>query len=147
MLKQKMNENLKKGAITELKCQMHLIENNFIISKPVLDNARYDLLLDYNNKIYRIQIKTSRWKVEGETIIFNCKSQHSVAGGNKIMKYSPDEIDYFMTEWNNQFYLVKCEKELTQFTLRLVDNKKTAKSIPNTHWAKDYLFEEVIKTL
>ena len=60
MLKYIMNENLKKGAITELKCQMFLIENDFIISKPILDNARYDLILDYNNKIYRIQIKTSR---------------------------------------------------------------------------------------
>ena len=147
MPKRKMNENLKKGAITELKCQMHLIENDFIISKPVLDNARYDLLLDYNNKIYRIQIKTSRWNVEGETIVFNGKSQHSIAEGNKIMKYSPNEIDYFMTEWDNQFYLVKCEKEQSQYTLRLADPKGTSKFIKNVHWAKDYLFEEVIKAL
>jgi hypothetical protein len=142
-----MNENLKKGALTELKCQMFLIENDFIISKPILDNARYDLLLDYNNKIYKIQIKTSRWNKEGETIVFNCKSQHSVADGNKIMKYSPEEIDYFMTEWDNQFYLIPCLKEKTQFTLRLHDPNNNARFIKDLHWAKDYLALEVIKTL
>ena len=142
-----MNENLKSGALTELKCQMFLIENNFIVSKPILDNARYDLILDYNNKIYKIQVKTSRWNKKGETIVFSCKSQHSISNGNKIMKYSPDEIDYFMTEWDGKFYLIPCEKELSQFTLRLCDPNNNARFINNLHWAKDYLAEEVIKTL
>ena len=142
-----MNENLKSGALTEMKCQMFLIEKNFIVSKPILDNARYDLLLDYNNKIYRIQIKTSRWSVENETIVFSCKSQHSISGGNKIMKYSPEEIDFFMTEWNNNFYLIPCEKQSAQFTLRIADPNDNAKFVKNVHWAKDYLAEEVIKAL
>lgn len=142
-----MNENLKKGAITELKCQMFLIENNFVISKPILDNARYDLLLDYNNKIYRIQIKTSRWSTKNETIVFNCKSVHSISNGNKIMKYNPNEIDYFMTEWENKFYLIPCKEERAQFTLRLCDPNNNARFVKNVHWAKDYLIEEVIKTL
>lgn len=142
-----MNKNLKKGALTELKCQMFLIDNDFIVSKPILDNARYDLLLDYNNKIYRIQIKTSRWNKEGETIVFSCKSQHSISGGNKIMKYSPNEIDFFMTEWEDQYYLIPCEREAAQFTLRLYDPNKNSKFIRNLHWAKDYLAKEVINTL
>lgn len=147
MLKYIMNENLKKGAITELKCQMFLIENDFIISKPILDNARYDLILDYNNKIYRIQIKTSRWNVENETIVFNCKSTHSVSNGNKTMKYTPDQIDFYMTEWDNKFYLIPCEKERAQFTLRIADPNGNAKFVKDVHWAKDYLIEEVIKAL
>ena len=142
-----MNENLKKGAITELKCQMFLIENDFIISKPVLDNARYDLILDYHNKMYRIQIKTSRWGIENETITFNCKSTHSVSNGNKIIKYTPDEVDFYMTEWNNNFYLVPCTEERAQFTLRLADLNNNAKFVKNVHWAKDFLAQEVIKTL
>lgn len=142
-----MNENLKSGAITELKCQMFLIENNCIISKPILNNARYDLLLDYNNKIYRIQIKTSRWSVVGETIVFNCKSQHSISQGNKIMKYSPDEVDFFMTEWDNNFYLIPCDKERAQFTLRIADPNDNAKFVKDLHWAKDYLALKIINTL
>ena len=142
-----MNKNLKSGALTELKCQMFLIEHDFIVSKPILDNARYDLILDYNNKLYRIQIKTSRWSVEGETIVFNCKSQHSNATGNKIMKYSPDEIDFFMTTWEDEFYLIPCLKEQVQFTLRLHDPKGNSRFVKDLHWGKDYLALEVIKTL
>ena len=147
MLNKNMNDNLKKGAITELKCQMFLIENDFIVSKPILDNARYDLILDYNNKMYRIQIKTSRWNVENETITFNCKSVHSVSNGNKTMKYTPEEIDFFMTEWEEKFYLIPCDKERATFTLRLADPYGNAKFVKDVHWAKDYLIEEVIKTL
>lgn len=142
-----MNPNLKNGAITELKCQMFLIENNGIVSKPVLDNARYDLLLDYNNKIYRIQIKTSRWNKEGETIVFSCKSSHAISQGNKIMKYTPEEIDYFMTEWDNNFYLIPCEKEAAQFTLRLCDPNNNARFVKDVHWAENYLAEKVLQTL
>ena len=142
-----MNTNLKTGAITELKCQMFLIDNDFIVSKPILDNARYDLILDYFGKFYRIQVKTSRWSIENETIVFSCKSQHAKADGSKIMKYSPDEIDFFMTEWEGEFYLIPCEKESSQFTLRLSDPKNNARFIKNVHWAKDYLALEVIKTL
>lgn len=142
-----MDANLKSGALTELKCQMFLIEQNCIISKPILDNARYDLLIDMNNKIYRIQIKTSRWSKEGETIVFNCKSSHATSQGNKIMKYSPEEIDYFMTEWNNEFYLIPCLNEAAQFTLRLCDPNNNARFVKNVHWAQDYKAEKILQTL
>ena len=135
-----------KGEITEMKCQLFCLEQGYVISKPVLDNARYDLLLDYNNKIYRIQIKTSRWMSdEHEGIVFNCKSQHRIANGNKIMKYTPDEIDFFMTEKNGNFYLVPVEGNTSQKTLRLVPPKTGQKT--GFSLAKDYLFEEVIKTI
>lgn len=142
-----MNKNLKAGALTELKCQTFLIENDFIISKPILDNARYDLVLDYNNKFYRIQIKTARQGETEETFVFNCKSQHSIAGGNKIMKYSPDEIDFFMTEYQGEFYLVPCDKIRAQFTMRLSDKFKRVNNLNNVNWAKDYKALDVIKTL
>lgn len=133
-----------KGEITEMKCQLFCLEQGYIISKPILDNARYDLLLDYNGKIYRIQIKTSRWMSdEQEGIIFNCKSQHSISGGNKIMKYTPDEIDFFMTEFENEFYLVPCEKAKSEMRLRFKPTKNNQDH--KAFFAKDYKFEEVIK--
>ncbi len=132
------------GELTELKCQLFLLEQGFVVSKPVLDNARYDLILDYNNKLYRIQIKTSRWMSEKhEGIIFNCKSQHRTSDGNKIMKYTPDEIDFFMTEFENQFYLIPCDKIRGEMRLRFKPTKNHQDN--KAYFAKDYLFEEVIK--
>ena len=138
-----MNKNLKSGALTELKCQMFLIEHDFIVSKPILDNARYDLILDYNNKLYRIQIKTSAWKDESHTaFVFNGYSQHSIGNGNKRMKYTNKEIDFFMTEKEDIFYLYPAEEEgFVSKCLRL--KSETNSSL--IKWAKDYEFEEVIK--
>ena len=42
------------GNIVEQKCFLKCIEQGWIISKPLFDNARYDFLLDTGNKIYRI---------------------------------------------------------------------------------------------
>lgn len=133
-----------KGELTEMKCQLYCLENGYIISKPILDNARYDMILDYNGKLYRIQIKTSRWmSEEHEGIIFNCKSQHSISGGNKIMKYSPEEIDFFMTEFENEYYLIPCEKTKNEMRLRFKPTKNGQDY--KAFFAKDYKFEEVIK--
>ena len=132
------------GEITELKCQMYCIEQGYTVSKRVIDNARYDLILDYNNKLYRIQIKTSRWtNEEHEALIFNCKSQHPTSEGNKILKYLPEEIDFFMTEFEGKFYLIPCEKAQSECKLRFKPTKNNQDN--RCKFAKDYLFEEVLK--
>ena len=123
---------------------MYCLEKGFIVSKPIIDNARYDMILEHNGKFFKIQIKTSRWmSAEQEGIIFNCKSQHSVSGGNKIMKYTPDEIDFFMTEFNDEFYLIPCEKARAEMKLRFKPTKNNQDY--KAFFAKDYKFEEVIK--
>jgi len=132
------------GELTELKCQMFCIEHGYVVSKPIIDNARYDMLLDINNKIYRIQIKTARWmSEEHEGIIFNGKSQHRIAEQNKIMKYTPEEIDFFMTVFEDKFYLIPCKKSKSEIRLRFKPTKNNQDS--KCMFAKDYLFEEVIK--
>lgn len=133
------------GAITEQKCFLKCLEMGFQVSKPIFDNARYDFILDTGNKIFKIQIKTSRWKDEEHSgFIFNCYSQHSTGNGNKRMKYTNKEIDFFMTEKDNKFYLYPAPEEgILEKTLRILPTKSGQTS--NISWAKDYVFEEVIK--
>lgn len=135
------------GNITELKCFLKCIESNFVISKPVFDNARYDFLLDSGTKIYKIQIKTSRWMDEEHTRFeFNGYSQHSTGEGNKRMKYTNKEIDFFMTEREGKFYLYPAtENGFSVKSLRVVPTKSGQSK--NIDYAKDYLFEEVSKSL
>ena len=121
---------------------MKCLEYNFNISKPLFDNARYDFILDTGNKLLRIQVKTSRWiDEEHSSLVFNGYSQHSTGNGNKRMKYTNKEIDYFMTERDGLFYLYPAQVEgFTEKRLRVLPTNNT-----NITWAKDYLFEEVIK--
>lgn len=131
------------GAIVEQKCFLKCIEYGWIVSKPLFDNARYDFLLDTGKKIYKIQVKTSRWNESHTGLRFNCYSQHSIKNGNKRMKYTNQEIDYFMTEFEGQFYLYPAPADgLTEKTLRLIEGNQT-----NISYARDYQIEEVSKNL
>lgn len=131
------------GAVTEQKCFLKCIEQGWIVSKPLFDNARYDFLLDTGEHIYKIQIKTSRWNESRTGFSFNGYSQHSTGNGNKRMKYTNQEIDYFMTEFEGQFYLYPAsEQGFVEKTLRLANGNQK-----NISYAKDYTFEEVGKNL
>lgn len=136
-----------KGNATELKCFLKCIECGFMISKPLFDNARYDFLLDSGSKIYKIQIKTSRWMDDEHTRFeFNGYSQHSTGEGNKRMKYTNKEIDFFMTEKDNNFYLYPAtESGFSVKSLRITPPESG--QVKNIDYAKDYLFEEVSKSL
>ena len=131
-----------KGNLTEQKCFVKCLEEGYLISKPLFDNARYDFILDTGNKLLRIQVKTSVWNDDHTAFTFNGYSQHSTGNGNKRMKYTTKEIDYFMTEKDGIFYLYPAEEEgfITK-TLRISSGVNQA----NIKWAKNYTFEEVSK--
>ena len=133
------------GAITEQKCFLKCIESGYIVSKPLFDNARYDFILDTGKNLLRIQVKTSHWKDEEHSaFIFNCYSQHSLGTGNKVMKYTKKEIDFFMTEQEGIFYLYPAPEEgLKEKTLRVKPSKTG--QVKNISFTKDFIFEEVIK--
>ena len=130
------------GQLTEQKCFVKCLEAGYMISKPLFDNARYDFILDTGSKLLRIQVKSSAWNEEHSAFSFNGYSQHSTGDGNKRMKYTNKEIDYFMTEKDGVFYLYPAEEEgFVSRSLRL--NSKQNQS--QIRWAKDYEFEEVSK--
>ena len=139
-----MDTNLK-GTLTELKCKIYFLELGYMVSTPE-SPARYDFILDTNKgKLLRIQIKTSRWKDDEHSgFCFNGYSQHSTGAGNKRMKYTKKEIDFFMTERDGIFYLYPASIDgFTEKTLRLLPTKSGQKA--NIDFAQDYIFEEVIK--
>lgn len=131
-----------KGRITEQKCYLKCLEAGFQVSRPLFDDARYDFILDTGNKLLRIQIKTSCWNEDKSAFSFNGYSQHSTGNGNKRMKYTNKEIDYFMTEKDDVFYLYPAgEAGFVSKSLRISSKINNS----NIIWAKDYEFEEVIK--
>ena len=47
------------GLITEYQCQLFLIEHGFNVLVPIGNYQKYDLVIEKDNKFYRIQIKHS----------------------------------------------------------------------------------------
>ena len=130
------------GYLTEQKCFVKCLEAGYLISKPLFDNARYDFILDTGTKLLRIQVKSSAWNEDHSAFTFNGYSQHSTGNGNKRMKYTTEEVDYFMTEKDGKFYLYPAEKEgFVSKSLRITSKQNQS----NIKWAKDYEFEEVSK--
>ena len=133
-----MNCNYK-GSITETKIILECLKQELNISVPYGDKARYDLVIDINNHLYRIQIKTSRLaNTKGKAFMFNC---YSTING-KRRKYTKDEIDYFATIWEEQLYLIPVEECSSEKTLWL-----DTPTISSCCLAEKYLFKEVVKTL
>ena len=59
-----MDNTLKVGMITELECIKAFIDLGYHCSIPYGDCARYDVVVDIDNTLYRIQCKTSRWSTD-----------------------------------------------------------------------------------
>lgn len=92
------------GDITELKCQTFLIEKGWNVLIPIGNHQKYDLVIEKNNKFYRIQVKHAM-PIENTSFIVRTKYEVRDNGRTKKMTYSANDVDYFMTEFENNFYM------------------------------------------
>ena len=117
-------ENTKKlGNLTELQCMTYLYGLGYSISIPFGNADKYDLILDINDKLYKIQIKHSSEYIDAngeiEYIKFNCTWQsHNTTGYNR-KKYQKNEIDFFATFYNGKCYLVPVSECSVEKILRI----------------------------
>ena len=126
------------GNFTELKCLAGFVEQGCNVSIPYGEDSKYDFIADINGKLIRVQVKTSSPQDENaEAICFSCRSTHKNFKGVANVRYSPDDVDYFATYWNNKVFLVPIKECSTQKTLRIVP-PKNGHSQKNTNYASDY---------
>lgn len=132
------------GLITEYKCQLYLIENGFNVLMPIGNYQKYDLVIEKNGKFTRIQVKHASSQNDGES--FLVRTKYEVRNVDKIQrmekqKYTKEDTDYFMTEYDNQFYIFPVFDTVeTKFWLKEVRNTNQKK-------ASDYLAEKVLQNL
>ena len=124
------------GDISEQKFVLYCLERDIPISKPIGNNLPYDFIIDLNNKLYRIQVKTAYAGKTNDTWIFNTRSTsknyNEVVNKNYIGK-----IDYFavINPYNNIVCLVPIEKAtLSSMVLYYGENPKS-----NQNSYKDFL--------
>ncbi|KKN27680.1 hypothetical protein LCGC14_0862040 [marine sediment metagenome] len=78
------------GALAEIKVAARLMEQGYIVSKPVFGDARYDLLAD-NGSIHRVQCKNGR--LRNGVVKFKTRSHCAFTGADS--PYTSDEIEFF----------------------------------------------------
>ena len=121
----------------------YLLSLGYNVSQPLCQDSKYDLIVDVNNKLLRLQVKTARLEPRSKnSIIFNCRSTTKNSHTHKSRSYEADEIDYFATYWNNKVYLVPVGECSSSKSLHL--NPVTQS---NQSYIEDYSAKEVLEKL
>lgn len=133
-----------KGNVTEMECILAFMKAGYKVSIPYGEDCRYDLVVDVNNHLYRVQCKTSgALKNPEDGFRIKTKSVVITAHGIKETVYNKAEIDFFATVYEGNCYLVPVEECGYEKTLRYrypANGQKKGISL-----AKDYLMEDMIK--
>ena len=138
-----ISETLLKGRITEVQTLAYFLKLGYIVSTPEIP-CQYDFLIDVNDKIYKVQVKTCR--VTEEAIEFNTSSMTHNANGYIKREYTANMVDFFCTYYNNECYLVpfnECGRKVKK--LRLVPTKNG--QVKNISFAKDYIAKDILDKL
>ena len=133
-----------KGNLTELQCLTAFYEQGCHVSLPYGENSRYDMIVDVNGKLIRVQVKTSSLKGEG-AIVFSCRSSHVNSTGVKNIRYSAQEIDYFATFWEGQCYLVPISECSTEKTLRFIPPRSG--QLKGISFASEYTIQKQLEQI
>ena len=129
-----------KGIATELQVATYLLLLGYNVSQPLCQDSKYDLIVDVNGKLLRLQVKTSRLASEN-SITFNCRSTTTNVRNCKSRRYSEQDVDYFATYWDGVAYLVPISECSTQKSLHFNSSQKRK----DWSYMEDYEASEVLK--
>jgi hypothetical protein len=137
------------GNSTELNCIAHLYDCGCEILLPYGDNQKYDIVVEYKRKFYKIQCKAANatYKEDGSIDFITFRTSWESGRQTRTrVHYSKEDIDFFATFFDGQCYLIPVEETAsTVKTIRfaLPKNGQT-KGIT---FAKDYKAEDVLSQL
>ena len=140
-----MQENIKKGLLTELRCEIDFTTLGCVVSKPITADSRYDYIVDVNGKLLRIQCKTGNAYDEEETAFsFQCCSSNW--NTKSLHSYSKEEIDYYYIVFKDKSYLFPVELGNKKMKILRLNTKNKGNQCTIT-WAKDYEFTKIMEEL
>ena len=140
-----MDKSLIRGDINELQCILEFQKRGFYCSIPFSGSCRYDVVVDINNKLYKIQCKSSVYKEDEGVLSMSATRQTTNTQQTIKYKYTKDEIDYFFTSWKNYSFLVPVEEVSTNKYLRV--NKPKNGIQESMSIAADYLLDNVLDSI
>lgn len=137
-----MVESTVKGLLTELYCQTAFSKYSILLSKPIIQDSKYDFIADINHKLVKIQCKTASVGTLKDFITIDCYTTNIRNG--KTNEYLKDDVDYFYTYYDGISYLIPFEiGGRKSKTLRFSTNQSFIN--PNINWAEDYILETVLE--
>lgn len=124
-----------KGDVAEANVVAKFVELGYIVSEPVNDHARYDLIVDDGN-LHRVQVKYAGLDDEG-SINVSISSSNPNTSTSVESVYSPDEVDAFAIycpDTGDVYWVDYEDAPKHKMKLRLRSKIEN----PNINWAEDY---------
>lgn len=126
------------GNIGEAKVLVALVEMNIPVYMQFGDNEPADYLILFNNKPYKIQVKTST-TYNGERVKFDlCSSTVHRNDGVKHL-YTKEEVDFFMCHdcKTDKIFLIINQGNMTHVTIRYTKPKNN--QVTGIRFAHQYI--------
>lgn len=140
-------ETKRLGNIGEAVAISSFVKHCIPVYIPFGDDEKVDLVVDFNGKLNKIQVKTSEKANDGK-MIFDLTSSTSHRSNGRKHKYTPDEIDYFFCyniERDKSFLIKAPDPPLSAITIRYGTSKNN--QVKNVNPEDKFSFENVIKSI
>ena len=125
------------GELSELIVATALARAGYLISLPIGENSRYDMIIDKDGELSRVQVKTGR--VRNGAILFNTYSSHYHRNDGACKSYT-DQIDFFGVcchELKSVYLIPIADTAPRSGSLRVRPTKNGQHS--QVRWAQPYL--------
>lgn len=134
------------GNIGEAKAISWLVEHGISVSIPFGDNERYDLVIDNNGSLERVQVKTSGYCPHNGSITFklhsstyHTKSKHNISYENDVDSF------IFYDSINDFLYYIPISQVMGKKNINIRFDKSINSQSKNCIFADDVLIEKYFK--
>ena len=135
-----------KGNIGEAVVLAEFVKRGISVALPFGDNARYDLIAEFNGKLNKIQIKYCNQQIsENNSISCPCASSTNHTTNKHYTTYEND-VDYFcfyIVEWN-ECILVPIDVIGTKKVITF-RQEKPKNNQANVNLIQDYRFDTILQ--
>lgn len=141
-----MNIKQINGIKSELLAEYFLINQGYIISKPINDFSEYDFIIDdEKGHLYKVQVKTIYFDNNKSRWLGSCVTSHIRGNGRRTnKKYTKKSFDYgiFICAKYNCVYMIPISLIENRRSITFYPNGKTNKS--NTKYSDFEQFRQNI---
>jgi hypothetical protein len=96
------------GHIAELYAAYYLANKGFNVLWPLKTQIKYDLAIEKEGKIYKIQVKKATWSKSGPYEYLQSRTSKGHKGGG--FHYEKTDVDYFLFTDNKTVWFVPYEE-------------------------------------
>jgi hypothetical protein len=136
-----------KGAVAEAAIAAAAIELGLTVLRPPCEGRRYDLVIDLEPELLRVQCKLAR-RVDGALVV-GLQTNRCTPGGYISTSYSSEEIDAIgaYSPELRECFLVSIAEISARRAIHLRLDPPRNNQLRGVKWAADYAFEQVLARL